>query len=228
MTLKEHVLKEFPNEACGIITTRGRFIPCKNIHKDPLNFFEMEDEVFTKYKIKAIIHSHPNGKLEPSAQDMQGQLDTDVEWGIVTTDGIEVSEVLYFGKNTPDLIGREFKHGVTDCYSLIRDWYKLEKDIELPEFPRSNNWWNEGENLYEEYAEEAGFRRLRGDETPQVGDVVLMAIASKVSNHGAILLDGGLLLHHLTNRLSRREPAAPWRKMFRSWWRYENNITREN
>ena len=228
MTFEEHVLKEYPKEACGIVTKRGKYVPCENIHIDPWNNFEIADEVFTKYKIKTILHSHPNGKLEPSAEDMQGQIDTDLEWGVATTDGVVVSNILYWGKETPELIGREYKHGVTDCYSLIRDYFKLEKNIELPNFARQDNWWKLGQNLYEEHIEEAGFRRLTAGEEPQAGDVVLMAIASEVANHGAVLLEGGLLLHHLANRLSRREPAAPWKKMFRGWWRYnEDNTTRK-
>lgn len=225
MTFAEHVLSEYPKEACGIITEGNQFVPCENIHSDPLHFFQIDDSVFLKYKIKAILHSHPDGKLEPSAQDMQGQIDTNVEWGIAVTDGREVSSILYWGKNIPPLIGREFRHGVSDCYSLARDYFKLEKNIELPEFPRDNEWWKNGENLYEEHIEEAGFRRLKVDEEPEPNDVVLMAISSEVCNHAAILIDGGLLLHHLTNRLSRREPAAPWRKMFRSWWRYNGDNT---
>lgn len=44
-----------------------------------------------------------------------------------------------------------------------------------------------------------------------------MAINSEEINHAAIYIGNGLLLQHLTNRLSRRDPAALWMKMIKMW-----------
>ena len=59
----------------------------------------------------------------------------------------------------------------------------------------------------------------------KTGDVVLMSINSPVLNHAAIYVGNDMILHHLHGRLSRREPACLWRKMFRRWIRHEDGNT---
>ena len=63
--------------------------------------------------------------------------------------------------------------------------------------------------LFEKYAENTGFRELDKDESLQVGDVLLMSILHPTLNHVAIFL-GDMVLHHLTDRLSCREPYSAW------------------
>ena len=50
---------------------------------------------------------------------------------------------------------------------------------------------------------------LSSTEKLQVGDVLLMSIMSSGLNHVAIYL-GDNVLHHLTDRLSCREPYSEW------------------
>ena len=63
--------------------------------------------------------------------------------------------------------------------------------------------------LFEKYAKDTGFRELRNDEVLQKGDVLLMSIGSVGLNHVAIFL-GDVVLHHLADRLSCREPYSEW------------------
>ena len=37
----------------------------------------------------------------------------------------------------PPLLGREWVWGVTDCWSLVVDWYKEEKGIKLKDYQRN-------------------------------------------------------------------------------------------
>ena len=47
---------------------------------------------------------------------------------------------------------------------------------------------------------------------PQAGDMVVMQVQSNVANHAGIILDDGMLLHHLYGRLSQRVPyGGYWR-----------------
>jgi cell wall-associated NlpC family hydrolase len=117
----------------------------------------------------------------------------------------------------PPLIGRGFQHGVTDCYSYIRDWYRVERGVELPQFVRDWDWWKLGDDLYAKGFASAGFTEAH--DAPQRGDVLLYTVGSKVVNHGAIYEGGGVLSHHLAtrepfdpNRLSTREAAARWER----------------
>ena len=63
--------------------------------------------------------------------------------------------------------------------------------------------------LFESYAWRTGFRQLRPEEKLMNGDALLMSIGSTGLNHVAIFLDGDVL-HHLTDRLSCREPYSQW------------------
>src|SRR6476619_1042498 len=124
--INAHILAEFPKEACGFLID-GKFLPCKNIARDPENNFAISggDFVFAKEEgtLEAILHSHPNGPAFPSAADMKGQLATNVPWVIVVTDGTTVDDRwVWWGDQLPiaPLIGRPFMHGTSDCYTLIR------------------------------------------------------------------------------------------------------------
>lgn len=101
-----------------------------------------------------------------------------------------------------NLLGRQFVHGITDCYSIIKDFYKQNYDINLTDYARPDDWWNNGENLYLDNAEKEGFTVFSYDfKLLEDGNVLLFQIKSPVPNHAAIIL-GTKLLHHLPKRLS--------------------------
>ena len=99
-------------------------------------------------------------------------------YDIIGTDGVSANDIIWWGKGVEKapLIGRTFRHGVTDCYSLIKDYYEIEKGIVLPEFPRDWEWWKQGEqNLFEQGFTKAGFVRIDASEA-KPGDVWLARI----------------------------------------------------
>lgn len=222
---RKHAIQEYPRESCGLVID-GAYLPCENVAPDPLTHFAIADSVYLQAlqtgKIEAIFHSHPDGPAFPNELDMTSQLATAVPWGIIVTDGERASDPIMWGETlaVPDLIGRKFIHGVADCYTLIRDYYLLERNVTLPEFPRSDAWWNEGGDLYRSGFQKAGFREIQQSEI-QPGDVFLMSIRSKVPNHGGIFYGNNLILHHLPERLSRREPIGIWLRAIDMWLRYE-------
>ena len=177
--------------------------------------------------MKAIFHSHPDNPDYPSASDMQQQIATAVPWALCVSYKDSASEPFSWGGDIiAPLLGRQYRHGPSgtdgcgDCYAVIKDWYKLEKDIELPEFPRDENWWKNGGNLYEEGFTQAGFHKVNVGNEPQVGDVALMAIRSQVVNHAAVYIGDGLFLQQLCQRMSRHEPAGRWTQLIKEWVRY--------
>jgi cell wall-associated NlpC family hydrolase len=96
------------------------------------------------------------------------------------------------------LVGREFVWGSDDCYGLLRDFYRDNFEIELPNYARPDDFWSRGLNLYVDHYYENGFRPIDVHPTDwQVGDVFLMAIQSNTPNHVAILVENGNILHHL-------------------------------
>ena len=98
-------------------------------------------------------------------------------------------------------------------------------NIDIPDFPRYNDWWKNGENLYLDGFSRAGFKdiseQIKSGKEILKGDVGLMAINSSVPNHAVVMLDNQLMLHHLANRLSRTEPIGRWSKYISYWLRYD-------
>lgn len=111
------------------------------------------------------------------------------------------------------LLGHVFEMGRRDCYSLIRDFYRDNFGIGLPNFARPAEFWRHGLDLYGERYHRCGFRPLDchpSDYRP--GDLVFMGLRSQFPNHAGLLVDRGQLLHHLHGRLSTVEPyGGAWR-----------------
>lgn len=230
---KNHALAQFPNEAVAYIQLVGNeptlFIK-ENISPNPRFEFEVSAAEYPRDdSLLAIIHSHPSGLAEPTKEDIAHQIASAVPWGIVVLNRELAQDPIWWGPGVqiPPLVGRKFRHGPSgsdgggDCLALIRDWYLLNRNIILPEFPRTNNWWAEGENMYVDNFHKAGFERIGEDEILP-GDVFLAQVGfnSPVPNHGGIYIGGGLALHHLHNRLSKRDPIHRWNKFVTHWLRY--------
>jgi cell wall-associated NlpC family hydrolase len=111
------------------------------------------------------------------------------------------------------LVGREFKWGSDDCYGLLRDFYRDNFSVDLPNIARPENFWENGMNLYMDNYYQCGFRAIDVHPTQwQVGDVFLMAILSNTPNHVAMLVEDGRILHHLYGNLSTVEfYSGKWR-----------------
>lgn len=224
----EHAAREYPRECCGVVVIqKGRQVykPCNNLAVgtdqfaiDP-NDYAAADQ---SGEITAVIHSHPNMSAEPSQADRVACEASALPWFILSYPVGVWSELYPEGYKAP-LVGRQWSHGVLDCYSIIRDWFAFERGILLPDFERHDEWWLKGENLYEENFAKAGFCEINGDDL-MTGDVILMQMGSPVSNHGALYLGDGLILHHVQNRLSTRDVyGGYWLKNTTKYLRYENN-----
>lgn len=211
-----------PFELCGVVKNE-QFIKMKNIAQDPCNNFELDPLEFAQHDpVQYIVHSHPQtDRACPSAYDMEQQALSGIPWIIASE---YECVVLDANRVTPPLEGREFIPGIDDCYSLIRDYYRLRHDLIITDYPRDPEWWKAGQNLYFDNFSKAGFVPIKGP--GQDGDMFMASILSPVPNHSGIYFKNGLILHHLTDRLSRLEPLNNWKKYINIWVRHENLFTR--
>ena len=245
-----HARAAYPAESCGLVVS-GQYIACENMARPAIEHtgkpdcacvlcsFRISDDAYMEYMgaIDMVVHSHPNGPIYPSKADMQSQEATGCTWAIIALDESRVAPPVVWGGHCPlaPVIGREFLHGIHDCYNLIRDVFALGRDgleaqgvegwpyapVALPVYPRNDEWWNASEdNFYEEKPGEIGFVEIAREEV-RPGDVFLCSIKSERLNHGGVLLGNNLILHHLPNRLSRREPAGIWAHSAEKWIRLE-------
>lgn len=234
--IQRHAEAEYPRESCGLVVIlkgREKYASCKNAASDSEHFIiSAQDyaEAEEQGEIVAVVHSHPDAPATPSEADKVSCEVSGLVWHIVRVDSINdipvASELVTMepcGYRVP-LVGRQFFHGVLDCYSLIRDWYQQNRGVTLKQFDRTNDWWNDGtSDLYTQGFPEAGFVSVGIETELQVGDVLLMQIRSNngVPNHAAIYLGDGLILHHLHGRLSSRDVyGGYWREVTRQIIRY--------
>ncbi|MFB6349499.1 C40 family peptidase [Moraxella sp. ZJ142] len=223
-----HAWQCYPSECCGLVIN-GKYHPCTNAHHDPKNHFEISaDEYLTLEslgEITAIVHSHPDGEPLPSEFDRVQMGLHGVDWWIVGL-GFSPTGQKYqaIQKHKPTayqspLIGRDYIHGVQDCYTLVRDYYARELAIDLPDFERADGWWEDEnhEPLYQANFAKAGFVEAQ---TLQKHDVILCRVGrTQHINHALIYLGDGkltsenaseiigdnIILHHPHSRLSVRE-----------------------
>ena len=209
-----HAKEQDPRESCGLLLNiKGKevYYPCKNLaivnHQefilDPKDYLKGSN----KGEIIAVVHSHPLTPARPSQADLISCEHSNKPWYIINP---RTEEWYYFepsGFKAP-LLGRKWVWGVTDCWSLVVDWYKEKKGIKLKDYPRDMTPEDFVENpLFEDYAWRTGFRQLRENEPPKDGDVLLMSMFAPTLNHVAIFTEG-MVLHHLTDRLSCKEPYS--------------------
>lgn len=234
-----HALEAYPKESCGVVVDEV-YHRCENVAENPELDFKISVQEYARFDsmgvLKAVIHSHPNALAAPSAADMQGQIASGVVWGIVSTDGERASEPFLWGDQLPiaPIIGRPFIHGISDCFSLIRDCFRLGKvelakqgvtewpydPVVFPIYPRNDEWWAHGENLYEDNFGKIGWREITQDQV-RPGDAFMLKVKSDKLNHAGLYIGNGLILHHLPTRVSRREPVGIWARSADIWLRWE-------
>ena len=212
----KHAKEQDPRESVGVlIVIKGKeqYYPCNNLSTYSQQCFILDPEDYVKAdalgEITAIVHSHPVTPPSPSQADKVSCEQSGLKWHIVNPK----TETWGYCEPTgykPPLIGRQWVWGVTDCWSLVRDYYKEQHNIQLLDYERPTTPQDFLDNpLFEQYAERTGFRQLNKDEKLQKGDVLLMSILHPTLNHVAIFL-GDEILHHLADRLSTREPYNEW------------------
>lgn len=209
-----HALTEYPKESCGFIVKDGRkelYVPVENTSENANEHFrisaERYAEVEDQYTIMAIVHSHPDETSSPSEADRVLCEGTKLPWVIVGIYKDNLTgelladtphQLIPEGYEAP-LEGRIFYHGVLDCYTLIRDYYKRTLQISLPDFPRQDCWWEdpEAESLYAKHYADAGFI-LVTDGSLKEHDIIAMEIGSSAGpNHAGVYLGDNIMLHHM-------------------------------
>ncbi|EIQ1664952.1 phage tail protein, partial [Salmonella enterica] len=190
-----HAKRCTPAESCGYVVKTAFetvYLPCENISAEPGMYFRMSPEDYIRAsflgEVVALVHSHPGDGGQPylSTVDRTLQIQSGLDWWLVS------DERIHKFRCVPHLTGRQFEHGVTDCYTLFRDAYHL-AGIDMPDFDREDDWWSQGKSLYLDHLEATGFYRV-DPEDAQPGDVLICCFGSPTPNHAAIYCGNGELL----------------------------------
>jgi proteasome lid subunit RPN8/RPN11 len=244
-----HALAEHPQEACGLIvrirqgvvtpeggalSTRAVvYLQAKNIHAQPAAHFELDPESWAfaeeHGEVLAVVHSHPDAACHPSDADRAQCAHHGLPWVILGGSEFDAFSVIEPTDWTCPLLEREFSHGILDCYSLVRDYYRQTLGIALPDFEREDAWWEKdegapGSNLYLDQFSQAGFLQVPFADL-QPHDGLIMQVAARRPNHAAVYLGDGVILHHLYGQLSRRESfTEDWQRRVAMVVRHSSRI----
>jgi len=211
-----HAKDQDPKESCGLLLNiRGKekYFACKNLSTWANQCFIIDPEDYVKGSdlgdIIAIIHSHPTTQPIASEADKISCEETNLPWYIINPKTEQWGSYKPTGYKAP-LIGRQWVWGVTDCWALVRDWYKQERGITLRDWERPITPEEFiADPMFVKCADATGFKELRPQEKLENGDLLFMSIMTTGLNHVAIFLDGDVL-HHLADRISCREPYNEW------------------
>ncbi len=216
---QDHAVAEWPRESVGVVSGMV-YCPLRNVSRRPRVAWAVESGSLEG--VDAVVHSHPSGQTWPSRADMKSQAAAGVPFGVVpvVTTGMQPAlrclAPFWWPDTERPYLGRPYRHGVTDCLTLIRDWYARERGVEVPPIAYDYRWDASAPelDLYVSWRRRLGWRQVE-PAAAEPGDLVLLAMAgARVANHGGVLLEGGLLLHHPSMRphdptsLSRRTPAG--------------------
>ena len=229
--IQAHAADEFPKESCGVVIReagRLKYVPCRNDAKTPSEHFIINAgdkcDAEDRGEVTMIIHSHPDVPPMPSMADRVSCELHALPWGIVGWPGGEMEWFKPTGFEAP-LLGREFSHGLLDCWGACRDWYAREAGLQLANFERHDLWWEDehGPSHYEDNFMAVGFERV---DSPQRGDLLVLQVPTLGRpcfhpNHAAIYLGdepaftsepaptlggaGPFIYHHMPGRLASRE-----------------------
>lgn len=207
---------EWPNEAIVAIWP-DRWEQLTNASPTPfLNFAltEADNLRLVNDPPQLFLHSHPNGDPSPSDEDTIGQLATGWNWGIVAVhacppmgvQAVDYPECWGDGVEIPPLEGRTYLWGIRDCWTLARDYLRLQGHS-VPNCPRAavpsrypkGHW---GNAAFEYWPRKLGFRTIDRDNR-KVGDLVLMCLAHPTINHIGVWLGDGQILHQNAKRTSQ-------------------------
>lgn len=211
-----HAAEVYPAECCGVVAQKSRverYFPCRNIAENPTEQFHLSPEDYIAAEewgtVTGIVHSHPDATTQPSELD-KAQCDAmAIPWHIVSYPEGDLRTVMPRGELP--LVGRAFVLGHTDCWGLVMSYFRQTHGIVLNDYRVDYPWWESGrENLYLDNWYECGFREFSGP--PRPGDMVIMQVSAPVANHAGILLDDGMLLHHMYGMLSQRVPYGGYWK----------------
>jgi len=226
-------LRCYPNEMVGIISD-GKFVELTNVSPSPETHFSVDPLEYEKMvDVEFIVHSHTTNTSEssrwdlrtPSNADLINQRAGSVPWLIVGTEGENVMKPIRL-PHVPnnEYLDRRFIWYVSDCYTLVKDYYQFEYGIFLRDHPVEFDWGVDCfDNIIERHFGPAGFiHDVLELENIQNGDLLLLGVMDTIKNHLGIYEDGYVIEQM---GISRRRPIRNYRSRIVRIVRHENKFS---
>jgi proteasome lid subunit RPN8/RPN11 len=194
-------------ESCGYLFKTGDVLEVLNHADDPEMQFKIaaEDHLLASRDergIAAIWHSHLNCP-ELTEADFRASYQLKIPYLVID---LQTQTFDYYDPNRIEsLVGREWKSFRTNCYSLVKDYYQQELNIELPMY------WLDESRIYDEDYDPIGtnyedyFNKLPPSYDLLDHDLLVFKIGTPNPLHFAVVTDvnQNKMLHHPLGALSR-------------------------
>ena len=218
--IRNYAKSNIPNEICGLLTYSGDstfFHPCRNVAEDKKEHFQLDSYDYLRIsqdnKIVGLCHSQKS--CIPSSLDVVNKIGHNIYSIIYSTDIDEFIEVTEEHLKYRNYLGREFIINNKDCFSLVRDFYKTELNIDINNYSRNDNWYKENPNIIKENYKKEGFIKVDKDKLEE-NDIINFK-----DGHFGIYLKGNLFLHHRRGCLSNIEQLNnTWKLLINEGYRY--------
>lgn len=191
-------------ESCGLVIYTGfsyKVYPAENAAKNKQDFFIISPLDYLMASsfglVVACYHSHIGENIDFSIFDK------------INCKNHGISFILYHQPSglfkiisNKDILNyneyKEFSLGVNDCYTLVKDYYKQEKNIELPPIFRQEGWENEWPpEIFEKFYSETGFLKIDDLKEARKDDIICFDYFNlKKPSHFAVYLENNYIFHH--------------------------------
>ena len=228
-SFEKYAKNQAPEEACGllaIIKGKETFWPCKNLAESKFEFFVLDpddwEECEDTGEIIGVIHSHPLGFAAPSDNDKAACEHLGFPYYIYGIEHEHWECIRPSGWKAPSLIARKFIWGKYDCWSIVTDWFKENKNISIKHWPRPKKIKDFSDNPYfDKVLTESNFIKQKTNNNFQEGDVLLFETVTGNLDHVAVYIGDNMILNHNIKSLSCREPFdLNYQQALRGVYRY--------
>tara|TARA_B100000427_G_scaffold273882_1_gene241792 strand:- start:100 stop:837 length:738 start_codon:yes stop_codon:yes gene_type:complete len=219
--IKTHALSSTPKECCGILYEKSGATlahECMNVSEEPEKHFSIRPRDYLtaskKGSVKAVYHSHVSDNNKFSPNDMINSRAHQVPF-VLYSIGKDCFSTFDPRKNKTFLYDRTFKIGETDCYTVVKEYYK---DLGIEINGRNdlgNDWHKKDPSLIQKLFElnknnpDLPIIELGATTQLQKHDVIVFEfIKGRGPNHVAVYLDDGNILHHPRNKYLSIEPLS--------------------
>lgn len=215
LDIKKHAHAQHPKECCGLIVrSNGKIVifPSRNDALNTKNNFSINPFDYLRAaefgEVFGCYHSHC------------GNIEVFSETDKLNSENHKITFVLYNVKSDNFLVyepsgsynryvGREFKIGENDCFSLIRDYFKTEFKINIKDYHRAERWFDVSSHYFDTHYAEEGFVKVSEGYSEDIkkNDICLIKHFEgiKHASHAMIYLGNDFVLHHRRGSVSTIE-----------------------
>lgn len=197
--IKEYALANRGSEICGLLIKNKddiNFYKCRNIsyYKEYNCILNPFDYIKASKVGKIIGHVHSQEDRYPSFIDYLNAISHNI-YSIIYSWKYDKFSIIEPKLKT--YLNLEYKLGKNDCFELVKNYYKNELDITIPEHKRYDKWELDNPNLIINNIEGDGFHKVNFEDIKK-NDIIIFNIYD-IPCHLAIYLGSGLILHHPEN-----------------------------